>query len=312
MQRKVVLLGDPGIDGAFAIALALHDPRLDVLGLAATAGNVRAEQATRNMHCLVEHFDPPKWPRIGEALPAAYEVDGTQLHGPDGLGGVNLPCIELHHPHPADKLIVDLVRNHPGELTLVAMGPLTTLAHAMDRDPELAKLFKQFVVLGGTWREPGNVSAVAEFRFYCDPLAARRVLRAGVPTTLIPLDVMQRALCTPKELLEIPSGDSSTCRLLRRIAPHGIGASAHRYGIEGFYLQDVLGVCAAAIPEAFKTRPVSVDVETRGELTRGMSVFDIRTHPKPTPNVDIAVEVDTVMFRNYMEQILGRLSDEDE
>ncbi len=312
MQRKVVLLGDPGIDGAFAIALALHDPRLDVLGLAATAGNVRAEQATRNMHCLVEHFDPPKWPRIGEAPPAAYDVDATDLHGQDGLGGANLPCIELHHPHPADKLIVDLVRNHPNEVTLVAMGPLTVLAQAMDRDPELAKLVKQFVILGGAWRVPGNVSAAAEFRFYCDPVAARRVLRSGVPATLIPLDVMQRALFTPKELMEIPSGDSPTCRLLRRIAPFGIGASAHRYGIEGFYLQDVLGVCAVAIPEAFKTRPLHVDVEVRGELTRGMSIFDVRPQAKVTPNVDLAVEVETVMIRNYMEQLLGRLSDEEE
>jgi inosine-uridine nucleoside N-ribohydrolase len=312
MQRKVLLLGDPGIDGAFAIALALHDPNMDVLGLAATAGNVSAEQATRNMHCLVEHFDPPKWPRIGEALPAAYEVDGRLLHGPDGLGGANLPCIELHHPHPADKLIVDLVRNQPGEVTVVVMGPLSTLAQALDRDPELAKLVKQFIILGGSWREPGNVTAAAEFRFYCDPLAARRVLKSGVPTTLIPLDVMQMALFPPKDLLEIPRGDSPTCRLLRKIAPYGVGASANKYGIEGFYLQDVLGVCAASIPEAFKIKPMSVDVETRGELTRGMSVFDVRREPKPTPNVDVATEVDAKMVRNYMEQVFGRLSDEEE
>ena len=110
MARKVVLLADPGIDGAFAIALALHDPDIDVLGLAATAGNVSADTATRNVHILVEQFDPPRWPRLGAALPVEYETSGSRLHGPGGLGGLQFPCAELHHVHPSDKLISDLAR----------------------------------------------------------------------------------------------------------------------------------------------------------------------------------------------------------
>src|SRR5262249_14270280 len=179
MARKVILVADPGIDTAFAVALALQDPELDVIGLAATAGNVSAEQATRNVHIVVEQLDPARWPRLGAALPVEYEVDGTKLHGPDGLGGVSFPCAQLHHTHPSDKVLIDLVRQYPKEVTIVVLGPLTVLARALDRDLELPALVQRIVCVGGTWHEPGNVSAVAEFHFYCDPASARQVLRCG-------------------------------------------------------------------------------------------------------------------------------------
>src|SRR5216117_1984135 len=107
MSRKVILVTDPGIDGAFAITLALYDPQLDVVALAATGGNIRADQATRNVQILVEHLDPPKWPRLGAPLPIEYETDATHLHGPSGFGGATFECAQLHHHHPADKVIVD-------------------------------------------------------------------------------------------------------------------------------------------------------------------------------------------------------------
>src|ERR1700688_3267142 len=103
MARKVILVADPGIDGAFAVALALLDPDFDLVGLAATAGNVSAEQATRNVQTLIEQIDPPRWPRLGAALPVSYDLDAVNLHGPGGLGGIDFPCAQLHHPHPSDK-----------------------------------------------------------------------------------------------------------------------------------------------------------------------------------------------------------------
>jgi inosine-uridine nucleoside N-ribohydrolase len=304
MTRSIVLVADPGIDGAFAIALALHDPQLNVLGLAATAGNVPAEQATRNIHIIVEQVDPPRWPRLGAALPVEYDVDGRRLHGATGLGGVEFPCARLHHPHPADKLLIDLVRQYPKEVTVIALGPLTTLARALDRDPELPGLVHRLICVGGAWHEPGNASAVAEFHFYCDPQAARQVIRCGAPLTLIPLDVTRKILYSPTDLLELPSPESRTCRFLRQIVPHGIGMTASLYGIEGFHLKDVLGVAAVAVPGALSTRPMRVDVETRGELTRGMSVVDARPERKESPNVELAVGVDVAAVRDY---ILHRL-----
>src|SRR5207245_661442 len=113
MARKVIMVCEPGIDGAFALALACHAPELDLLAISATAGNIDAEQAARNVHIVVEQIDPPRWPRIGAALPVEYDVDGTRVHGPGGLGGLTFPCVQLHHPHASDKLISDLVRQYP-------------------------------------------------------------------------------------------------------------------------------------------------------------------------------------------------------
>jgi len=305
MPQKVVLICDPGIDGAVAVALALHDPALEVLGLAATAGNVPADQATKNVHILVEQMDPPRWPRLGAALTVEYDTDGTRLHGPEGLGNTSFPCVRLHHPHPSDKLIVDQVRLYPKEVTLICLGPLTALARALDRDPELPSLVRRVVCLGGAWHEPGNAGPVSEFHFYCDPPAARQVLNSGMSITLVPLDMMRKVLFSPTDLLELPGGDSRTTRFLRQVVPFGIAATSNMYGIEGFHLKDVLGVIAVAEPETIRTKPMTVDVEVRGELTRGMLVVDERPWRSTISNVNLAVEVDTQAVRSYINRILG-------
>jgi inosine-uridine nucleoside N-ribohydrolase len=306
MAHKVILVTDPGIDGACAVALALHDPDLEVLGLAATAGNVTAEQATRNVQTLVEQIDPPRWPRIGAALAIDYDTDGTRLHGPGGLGGVDFPCAQLHHPHPADKLLSDLVRLHPKEVAVIILGPATVFARALDRDPELASLVERIIMVGGAWHEPGDASAVAEFHFFCDPLAARQVLRCGAPLTLLPLDVTHKALFSPADLLQLPGRDTPTGRFLGQIVPHLIAPTASLYGVEGVYLQDVLGVVALRHRGAVSTRAVAADVETRGELTRGMSVIDVRWSAKAKPNVELAVGVDMQTVRQYLQQTLAQ------
>jgi inosine-uridine nucleoside N-ribohydrolase len=306
MAQKVILVADPGIDTAFAVALALHDPEIDVLGLVASAGNIPADRATQNIHLLINAIDPPKWPRLGAALPVKYEIDGTKLHGPDGLGNIELPPVSLHQPTPGDKTIVELVRAYPHELTVVVLGPATVLARAFDRDPELSALIERIVFLGGAWRVPGNATAVSEFHFYCDPEAARQVLRCGRPITLIPLDAARKLIFSPTDLLELPAPDSDTCSFLRKIVPYGIRASSNLYGIEGFHLKDVLGVAALALPAKFTLEPAYVDVELRGELTRGMSVIDTRPTPGGSPNADVVTSVDIVGVRDYIHTILSR------
>src|SRR5262245_5160965 len=108
MSNKVVLITDPGIDGAFAIALALFDPEIEVVGMLATAGNVGAEQATKNLRIVLDQLDPPRWPRLGAAPEVDYGTDGTKLHGPHGLGHTDFPCAALHHLPASEKLLVEL------------------------------------------------------------------------------------------------------------------------------------------------------------------------------------------------------------
>jgi inosine-uridine nucleoside N-ribohydrolase len=306
MAQKIILVADPGIDTAFAVALALHDPNLDVLGLIASAGNIPAERATQNVHLLINALDPPKWPRLGAAPMVRYEIDGTQLHGPDGLGNVELPPVSLHQPTPGDKLLVELVREHPNEVTLVILGPGTVVARAFDRDPDLPKLLDRIVFLGGTWREPGNASITAEFHFFCDPDSARDILRCGANVSLIPLDVTRKLIFSPSDLLELPAPESATCRFLRKIVPYGIRASSNLYGIEGFHLKDVLGVAAVTLPGKLNFEPICIDVELRGDLTRGMCVIDTRPNTTSKPNAQIAVSVDVVGVRDYITSILSR------
>jgi inosine-uridine nucleoside N-ribohydrolase len=304
MAQKVMFICDPGIDGAFAIALALFDPKLEVLGLAATAGNVSADQATKNVHILIEQLDPPRWPRIGEAPPVEYELNGVTLHGPTGLGNTGFPVSTLHNLLSSEKLLCDQIKLYPHEITVVCMGPATVLARAFEMYPDLPALLKHQVILGGAHHEPGNAGPVSEFHFYCDPRAARAVLASGVPTTLIPLDLMRKVLFSPRDLLGLPSDSSKTCAFLRQIVPFGIAATCNLYGIEGFHLKDVLGTVAVALPEALATKPMRVDVETRGELTRGMTVFDERHWLRHPSTIDLAVDVDQQMVREYMARIL--------
>ncbi len=304
MPRKLIVIADPGIDGAFAIALAMHDPELEVLAVAASPGNVDANQATHNVHVIIEQIDPRRRPRIGEAPPVEFDINARHLHGPTGLGNVTFPCARLHHPHPSDKLVSDLVRQNPKEVSVVVLGPLTVLARAIDRDPELPHLVQRVVCVGGAWHEPGNASAAAEFHFFCDPAAARQVLRCGAPITLIPLDVSRKIVFSPRDLMEAPAQESRTCRFLRQIVPFGIGATSNLYGVEGFQLKDVLGVIAMSVPGALTTKAMAVDVETRGDLTRGMSVVDARPLHAAVPNVDLVVGVDAAAAHAYIDRTL--------
>jgi inosine-uridine nucleoside N-ribohydrolase len=304
MPRKVIIVADPGIDTAFAVALALNDPNLEVVGLLPTAGNVSAEQATANVHTLIDVIDPPKWPKLAAALPAKYEADGLALHGPGGLGGVTFPSATRHTLHPADKILCELAHENPRQVTVVNLGPLTTLATALDRDPTLPAVLDQTVVIGGCWREAGNAGPVAEFHIHLDPDAAKRVFHAELHPLLIPLDVTRKLIFSPTDLLELPNPESRACQFLRQIVPFGIRASSNLYGIEGFHLKDVLGVVALAVPAAVTSEAHHVDVETRGELTRGMTVIDTRPNPAGVPNARVATGVAVADIREYILKTL--------
>ncbi|MBI2808477.1 MAG: nucleoside hydrolase [Planctomycetes bacterium] len=305
MPQKVVLISDAGIDGAFAIALALYDPDLEVLGLLATAGNVSASQATKNLRIVLDQVDPPRLPRLGAAPEVDYGTDGRRLHGPTGLGNTDFPCAPLHHLPPSEKLLAELVRLYPREVTVICMGPLTVLTRAFDLHPDLPDQIKRIVVVGGSLQEPGNAGPVTEFHFSCDPPAARRVVQCQANITIVPLDLMRKALYAPTELLGDDTEISPAYHFLRQVVPFGIAATSHLYGVEGFHLKDVLGIAAVALPHAVHTRAMHMDVETQGELTRGMSVFDRRSWENPTHNVSVAIEIDVRELREYTRRVIG-------
>jgi inosine-uridine nucleoside N-ribohydrolase len=254
---------------------------------------------------VLDQLDPPRLPRLGAAPDVDYGMDGTKLHGPLGLGNTDFPCASLHHLPPSEKLLAELVRQYPDELTIICMGPLTVLSRAFDLHPDLPAQIKRIVVVGGSMQEPGNAGPVSEFHFSCDPHAARRILNCKTAVTLVPLDMMRKVLYSPTDLLGEETALSPAYHFLRQIVPFGIAATSNLYGIEGFHLKDVLGVVTVALPETTHTKHMFVDVETQGELTRGMSVFDRRSWEGSTPNVSVLMEVDYKAVRQYIKRVIG-------
>jgi inosine-uridine nucleoside N-ribohydrolase len=301
MPRKVIIDTDPGIDDAVALTLALFDPGLEVIALTATAGNVFPEQATRNVQTIVEQLDPPRWPRIGAApednpLPA----DGRLLHGQNGLGNVEFPFAGLANNHPAEKVLCDEVRSAPEEITIICLGPLTNIARAMQRDAEFNSLVGRLVIAGSTINTPGRVSAVADFNFFCDPLSARRVIKSSATKTLIPLDVSSELTFNFDFLSQLPAESTRAGKFLRQILPFAYRAQRQVLAQEHIVLHDVASLIAVTNPELFETEMLSGDVETEGELTSGMVVFDRRkaSTREGRPNIDVALKADTTAMRD--------------
>ena len=296
MPKKTLIIGDPGIDTAFALALGLFHPEIDVVAIAASAGNVSAEQASDNIHNLVEHLDPDRLPRIGQALAVEYDPYGKAMHGQNGLGGLQLPPANKLHGHPADKVIVEEAKKHHHEIYVAVLGPATVFARALERDPELPMHMKGLVSVGGVCHEPGDAGPVSEHHYHADPASARKMIRSGTPQVIIPLDISRRFAFSPAELDELLASNSSVCNLLRRMVPGGLRASAEHLGVEGLILPDLAGICWLLWPQWFTTKLCSMDIETQGELTRGMCVFDHRPSRK-TPNVELVIDADLVSLK---------------
>jgi inosine-uridine nucleoside N-ribohydrolase len=298
--KKVLLDVDPGIDDAVALCMAMFDPQLEVVAVTAVGGNVPPDQATRNVQAVIEQLDPPRWPRIGVAsLPElGLPTRAMQLHGADGLGNSNFQVSELQHRHPSEKVICDEVRAAPGEITIIALGPLTNLARAFQRDPALPELVGQIVMMGGTLAGPGNITPAAEFNVYCDPESARSVFRSPATKTLVPIDITHQVSFGFDLLDKLPGETSRAGRFLRRILPFAFRSYRQELGFESIRLNDAVAFVAALHPELFEIELAAADVELSGELTTGATVFDRRRHREWRTNVAVATKVDIAGVRD--------------
>jgi len=300
MTKKILLDVDPGIDDAVALCLALFEPQWEVVAVTAVGGNVPAEQATRNVQAVIEQLDPPRWPRIGVASPPDLGLPrrNVQLHGPDGLGNANFQVSELQHRHPAEKVICDEVRSAPGEVTIVALGPLTNIARALARDPGLVEQIGQIVIMGGTLEGPGNITPAAEFNIYCDPESARAVFRSAATKTLIPIDITGQVTFGYDLLEQLPAETTRAGRFLRRVLPFFFRSYRQELGYESIRLNDATALIAALHPELFEIELAAADVELSGELTTGATVFDRRRIREWRTNLAVATKVDTAAVRD--------------
>ncbi len=296
MTRKVIIDCDPGIDDAIVLCMALFDPRIEVVAVTAVEGNVSAHQATRNIQTIIEQLDPPRLPRVGVAteIEDAPATDGTSLHGDDGLGNSGFRTSELHHQHPSDKIICDEVHSAPDEVTILCLGPLTNVARALKRDPDLGPVISQVVIAGGSVGAGGNVTPAAEFNMYYDSVSARSVFRSAMTKTLVPLDVSREVALTFDVMEELPDDTTPVGRFLHAIMPFAFRAHHQVLGQEGFCLPAAIALLALVQPELFHCEEMAGDVETRGDITKGATIFDRRPQALWRPNMEVATELDPV------------------
>ncbi|MEM1386174.1 MAG: nucleoside hydrolase [Pseudomonadota bacterium] len=277
--RKIIIDTDPGQDDAVAILLALAAPdALDVLGITAVAGNVPLELTARNARILCELAGRPEMLVFaGCAAPMTRDlVTAEHVHGKTGLDGYDAPepTMALQADHAVDFIIDTLRREPPGSVTLCPLGPLTNVATAFRRAPDIVARVGEIVLMGGAYFEVGNITPAAEFNIYVDPEAADIVFQSSVPLTVMPLDVTHKALTTKPRIDAFRAMGSEVGRAVAAWTDFFERFDMEKYGSEGAPLHDPTVIAYLLQPDLFSGRFINVEIETGSPLTRGMTVAD--------------------------------------
>ncbi len=322
--RRVILDCDPGIDDALAILLALRSPEIRLETITTVAGNVPLERTAENALKLTELAGRPDVPvAAGAAAPLEKKLEVADfVHGSDGLGGLELPPPKRAlDPRPAWEVLAQTVLGDPEPVTIVAVGPLTNIALALEAAPDLAWQVEELIVMGGA-ECSGNATPAAEYNVYADPDAAQKVLGSGAQITLLTLEATRQAPLRREHLEALRIAQSPVARAAAYLGARYLDFAAS-HGADAAALHDPLAV-GLAIDRSFAKRTVSarVEVETRGEFTYGATVIDRRLAARPlidageylrrgepepvAPNVRLPVEIDGDRFAAFLVNRLAR------
>lgn len=307
-MTRLLLDTDPGIDDALALFLALASAELQVEAITTVSGNVEVTQTTRNALALLELAGRRDIPVArGSAHPlVSQRIDASGVHGHNGLGEVQLPEPQLRPvKQHAAQVIIEKVMAAPGEITLVALGPLTNLALALRHEPMLAHAVREVVLMGGALRVPGNVTPCAEFNIFADAHAAQIVLQAGWPLRLVPLDVTEQALLKRDQAHELAAHGNPVTACIQRMVDYYCDRQANQPGV--FQMHDPLCLASVMRPDLLTWQKAFVDIELMGTLTCGETVafFESPGQSLPAPpNVLAAVDVNVDDFLQfYLERV---------
>ena len=310
--RKIIIDTDPGQDDAVAILLALASPEdVEVLGITAVAGNVPLHLTEKNARIVCELAGKPNTKVFSgcDAPIARKLVTAEHVHGKTGLDGPKLPdpTMILQDQHAVDFIVDTLRAEDPKTVTLCPLGPLTNIAVALQKAPDIADRIAEIVLMGGAYFEVGNITPAAEFNIYVDPEAAEIVFKCGAPITVMPLDVTHKALVTK------PRNDA-----FRALGtPVGIAVAEmtdfferfdrEKYGSAGAPLHDPCVTAYLIQPDLFKGRHINVEIETQSDLTLGMTVADWWGATDRQPNATFMGDVDADGFFPLLTDRLARL-----
>ena len=309
--RKIIIDTDPGQDDAVAILLALASPELDVLGITAVAGNVPLPLTQKNALIVCElagRTDMPVFAGCDTPL-ARKLVTAEHVHGKTGLDGPQLPTPQMmvQDRHAVD-FIIDTLRAEPsGSVTLCPLGPLTNIATAFEKAPDIVRQVKEIVLMGGAYFQVGNITPAAEFNIYVDPEAADIVFKSGVPLVVMPLDVTHKALTTRDRVDAFRALGTEPGRMVAEWTDFFERFDKEKYGSAGAPLHDPCVIAYLIKPELFSGRHVNVMIETGSELTLGMTVADWWRVTDRAPNAMFMGDLDADGFFTLLTERLSRL-----
>jgi len=310
MPKKILLDCDPGLDDALALLLAHGDPNVELVGVTTVGGNVGLSRTTRNALALREYLHFEKVPvAAGAGQPLSGEVrEASHVHGESGLGSAVLPepVLAADERHAVD-FIIETLRATPGAIHLVATGPLTNIALALQKEPAIARWVASFTIMGGSFTR-GNATPAAEFNIYADPEAARVVFDADWQVLMIGLDLTLQAQANGPVVERLARLGVLAHELILPLATFWARANQSRASQssatdgewDGQAVHDVCAIAHVVRPDLFSSRPARVQVETTGEFTRGMTVVDFDS---PSPNAIVPVTLDVAGFWAYVEHV---------
>ena len=310
--RKIIIDTDPGQDDAVAILLALASPvEIEVLGIVAVAGNVPIARTSENARKVCEVAGRPDV-KVFEGCdrPLAHElVTAEHVHGKTGLDGIELPppTMAVQPQHGVDFIIETLRREPAGTVTLCPLGPLTNIAKAFEDAPDIIERVQEIVLMGGAYFEVGNITPAAEFNIYVDPEAAEIVFKSGVKLTVMPLDVTHKVLVTAPRLEAFRNFGTHLGDVVAGWLDFFERFDIEKYGSAGGPLHDPTVIAYLIRPELFSGRFINVEIETKSDLTRGMTVADWWGVSGRTPNAQFMGDADADGFFALLTERLRAL-----
>jgi purine nucleosidase len=307
MPKRILFDTDPGIDDACAILLALASPELSVEGLSVVHGNCSVEQAAVNALSVLELANAGHIPVAkGCDLPLVQpSLLAPETHGATGLGYAELPAPRARPigSHAIDFLI-DRILSAPGEITLVAIGPLTNVALVIRQEPRVVEALREIIIMGGAIRHEGNTTALAEFNTYVDPHAAHIVYHAGIPVTLVPLDVTYECILTPGDVRRLQATDSAITKFIVEATRFYMEFHDEFQKIEGCVINDPLALALTFAPDLCTYRELPVDVDLSGGICMGKTAADFYNYGKKPANMRVALGV---RARDFIDLFIGRI-----